>query len=102
MYYEGSVDSVPILTKFFTGIDNNENLNLTSLVLSILFLYEIWNSKKKCVVPSMPTLIVNIENNFDAVVSSSIFFKNLVLISNSVWCRHWREARGLQRRNGRG
>ena len=101
-YLEGSIDLPAIRTKLFTGTDSNGFINLPVLILSILFFFEIWNNKKKCVVPSMPTLIVNIEYNFDAVVACSSFFKNLVLNSNSVWCRHWRQARGLRRRDGRG
>jgi len=76
MTYLGGMPADPdIRTLLFTGIDGTDNINVISLVLSVLFFNEIWSSKKKCTVPSLPTIMFNVEFNFNTIVACNTRIK---------------------------
>ena len=82
------------LKRFILGHDNDGEFSLIDSVIFVLFFYEIWNGRQRSGRFSLPTIVLNMEFNFDGIIKSSSKLFDLALLIDNEWCRNWRERSG--------
>ena len=76
---------------FFTGQCGENNRNEVDVIFLTLSLYGIWHGKIRNTLPSLPTLINNIEYSFDVILRTNKRLTKIAKTNNNVCCRQWRE-----------
>jgi len=94
-FFPQTVEPVTEKVMFFTGFVNNASVddNFFFILTSILFNYGLWYFKQKKSIPSMASLLNEIDFNFDNILTASSRVKKLALKNNTAICRRWRDSR---------
>jgi len=92
-YFSNDLSHVEKMQCFFTG-STDEIPHKVDLIVCVLFAHEIWQSKLLKKIPNFTTVEFNMRCKFDILIDISKKFKESVVNSDSLWCRHWRIVNG--------
>jgi hypothetical protein len=77
---------------YLTGLVSNacvEN-RFFFVLTSVLINYVVWQSKLKKIIPGFASVVCDVENLFDLIVTVSSSIEETCISNNSPLCRRWR------------
>jgi exonuclease III len=73
----------------YLGLDTDGNYSVSDRIVTLLLLFEIWQSRTNKSVSSIATIELNMVQNMQCMLANCKKLKNIFCSTNSLWFRRW-------------